>query len=354
MFKTITQTRFTCCSSVSKPTSEAISDAQKNTTEMLGSTGKAEAASYKPVLTAEKQDTTTTLKCATRHQVNILGFIKLNDGTALARLTRIPKNRGDCCVADFSSYKLQKTSVDSSLTHTRLQRIQRLFTLPLQDQNTTAWKECSFTAWKNLYSKYKFPQESNCTMLGHIHLSSCICRGRKSEGGFLLPSQETGGVTWCLPPWLTHNFNKCWIREKNILSLLRCRILVVSAFQHSESAALMKEVRCLSSDKTHDVHDVLWTVPPAEASRGRARTGKNLLAPLVSEGVPLQDTQTSRKQSQGHEMLPWEAAAQGARWEQWFGAAKGTSLSSVICRLNCTSVQLLLSRLVQVNLLIPK
>lgn len=89
---------------------------------MLGSTGKAEAVSYKPVLTAEKQDTTTTLKRATRHQVNYLGFIRLNAETALAGLTRIAKNRGDLCAADFSSYKLLKTSVDSSSTHTRLQR----------------------------------------------------------------------------------------------------------------------------------------------------------------------------------------------------------------------------------------
>lgn len=71
--------------------------------EMLGSTGKAEGASYKPVLTAEKQDTTTTLKCATRHQVNNLGFIRFNAGTVLAGLRRIAKNRGDGCVADFSS-----------------------------------------------------------------------------------------------------------------------------------------------------------------------------------------------------------------------------------------------------------
>lgn len=90
---------------------------------MLGCTGKAEAASHKPVLTAEKQDTTTTLKCATRHQVNNLGFIRLNAGAALAGLTKIAKNRGDLCVADFSSYILLKTSVDSSPTHTRLQRI---------------------------------------------------------------------------------------------------------------------------------------------------------------------------------------------------------------------------------------
>lgn len=68
---------------------------------MFGSTGKAEAASYKPVLTAEKQDTTTNLKCATRHWVNKLGFIRLNAGTALAGLTRIAKNRGDLCVTGF-------------------------------------------------------------------------------------------------------------------------------------------------------------------------------------------------------------------------------------------------------------
>lgn len=68
---------------------------------MLGSTGKAEAASYKPVFSAEKKDTTTTLKCATKHQVNNLGFIRLNAGTVLAGLTRIAKNKGDLCCCRF-------------------------------------------------------------------------------------------------------------------------------------------------------------------------------------------------------------------------------------------------------------
>lgn len=51
---------------------------------------------------------------------------------------------------------------------------------PLQDQNTTTWKKCSFTAWKNLYSRYEFPQELSCTILGKA-ISSCTCMGRKSE-----------------------------------------------------------------------------------------------------------------------------------------------------------------------------
>lgn len=37
---------------------------QEHRTEMAGSNGKAEAASYKPVLSAEQQVITTTLKCA--------------------------------------------------------------------------------------------------------------------------------------------------------------------------------------------------------------------------------------------------------------------------------------------------
>lgn len=66
---------------------------------------------------------------------------------------------------------------------------------PLQDQNTAARKEHSFTAQKNLYSKHEFPQEPSCTMLSHIHskaISSCTCTGRKSAWGFLLHLRRLG------------------------------------------------------------------------------------------------------------------------------------------------------------------
>lgn len=85
---------------------------------MAGSNGKAEAASYKPVLSAEKQVITTTLKCAISQcyqssDKKQLGFYQLNAGTAFEGLTGIAKERGDLCIANFSSYnKLLKTSVD--------------------------------------------------------------------------------------------------------------------------------------------------------------------------------------------------------------------------------------------------
>lgn len=99
--QTIIQTRYTRCNIVFKCTKEVTSEAQQaHRTEMAGSNGKAEAASYKRVLGAEKQVVTTTLKYATsqRYQSsdkNNLVFIRLNAGTAFAGLTGITKNRGD-------------------------------------------------------------------------------------------------------------------------------------------------------------------------------------------------------------------------------------------------------------------
>lgn len=62
--QTIIQTRFTCYNIVFKCVSKGTREAQQvHGTEMAGSNGKAEAVSYKPVLSAE-QVITTTLKCA--------------------------------------------------------------------------------------------------------------------------------------------------------------------------------------------------------------------------------------------------------------------------------------------------
>lgn len=111
-------------------------------------------------------------------------------------------------------------------------------------------------------------------------------------------------------------------QKKNILSSLRCRIFVVSAFQHSEVAPLMKEFRCFSSNATHDARCTMNNFSCWGLEVKNNRAGKKFLVPLVAEGVPVQDTQTSRKWGQRHEMLPSAATAQRAHCAYWLCVAR--------------------------------
>lgn len=201
-----------------------------------------------------------------------IGFYQIKCWDCLGRAYKdCQEQRWSLCYR-FSSYKLLKISMDSSPTCTRLQRTQCLFTVPSKIKIAQPGRSTASQPGKIFIPSMNFPRSPAVTMLSDIQskvISSFTSMGRKSEWGFLLPPQETGGNT--MSTSLTYSQFKSMLNQrKNILSLLRCRILVVSAFQHSEVAPLMKEVRGFSSNTTHDVHDGLWTIPPAEALRGRA------------------------------------------------------------------------------------
>lgn len=106
--------------------------------------------------------------------------------------------------------------------------------------------------------------------------------------------------------------------RKYVLSLLRCRTPELSAFQHSDERGQMLLLKCNSQCAQCTTNTfTCWGL------EGKSnKTGKNFLVPLVAQGLPLQDTQSSGKWSQGHEMFPSEAAAQGARCEHWFCVAR--------------------------------
>lgn len=134
-------------------------------------------------------------------------------------------------------------------------------------------------------------------------------------------------------------------QSKNILSLLRCRILIVSASQHSE----VNFQRWKRSEASLQMQLMMWTMyceqfhllrPWGEEQQARGepfRTfGRHCRTPKPA-GNGVKDTRCFHQRQQHRDLVVrLTLCSQG-----------GTSLSSAICRLSCTTVQFLLSGLAQ-------
>lgn len=186
-------------------------------------------------------------------------------------LQGLPRTEVISVVADFSSYKLLKTSVDSTPTHTRLQRTYDACSLsPPRSKHCSQEGAQLHSPEKSLFQTWISPGAQLYHAQSHTQQSHQLLHlyGQKECMRIPPASQETG-VTWCLLPWLIHIFNKCWIRKKIfwvhsdaeyswslLFSIQRWHL-----WWKSSDASLQTQLM---------MHDALWTISPAEASRWRA------------------------------------------------------------------------------------
>lgn len=101
----------------------------------------------------------------------------------MAGLTSIAKNRGDGCVADFYSYKLLKTSEDSSPTHTGLQRTRCLLTLPSKIKIPQPGRSTASQPGKIFIPNMNFPRSPTvpCLVIYTAKPSALVWAQRVSE-----------------------------------------------------------------------------------------------------------------------------------------------------------------------------
>lgn len=272
-------------------------------------------------------------------------------------LQGLPRTEVLSVLADFSSYKLLKTSVDSTPTHTRLQRTHNACSLsPPRSKHYSqegvqvhspgkSLFQTQISPGAQLYHAQPYTQQSH--QLLHLY-------GQKECMRIPPASQETG-VTWYLLPWLRHIFNNVeskkkifWVHsDAEYLWYLLFSIQRWHLWWKRSDASLQTQLMMCTmhyeqfhllrprGEEQQDRKELFSTF----GSQGCATAGH----PNQKEmGSKIQDASISSK-STGSSLCVLTLCSQG-----------GTSLPSVICRLNCTSLQFLLSGLVQVNLLIPK